>query len=57
MVHLVVLKAKCEASKEYNPNLHQAMYGQLQMKTGKGLRKNNSFNGMDAWGVVECKEI
>ncbi len=55
-VHPFFLKAKSEASKDDNPNWHQAMNGPFTDEYWKGTKKEiDTLEGKCALDVVECK--
>ncbi len=54
LVHPFFLKAKSEASKEDNPNWHQAMNGPFADEYWKAAEKEIiTLEGMGAWDVVK----
>ncbi len=56
-VHPFILKAKSEASKEDNPNWHQAMNGPFADEYWKVTEKDIiTLEGMGAWDVVEIED-
>ncbi len=56
-VHPFFLKAKSEASKEDNPNWHQAKIGPFADEYWKAAKKEiSTWEGMGAWDVVEHED-
>ena len=56
-VHPFFLKAKSEASKEDNPNWHQAMNGPFADEYWKAAEKEIiTLEGISAWDVIERKD-
>ncbi len=57
VVHPFFLKAKSEASKEDNPNWHQAMNGPFADEYWKAAEKEIiTLKGVGAWDVVEHED-
>ncbi len=51
------LKAKCEASKEDNPNWHQAMNGPFADEYWKAAEKEIiTLEGIGAWDVIDHED-